>query len=187
MASRLIASRAISPLLSLIAAALFAISCKPPDQKQRRNGPPSVAEICASDAAGTKRLGDAIASVRIARLFATRDAQRLALAKLEPLLIRQLQLEPDSVTKAIAWMSASDTSRKQTANEEILEIVNRTLQMQKRYGAKSVREFEIDSYDWWYRDNLQSVLDKLSPHDVDGCRQRVWQEMFAAALEAQAR
>lgn len=165
-------------VLFAAALCLAAVACQPSTQTK---GTPAIAATgadsgCGSRGLATGALGVALAHVRAARLFATDQDQRLALAKLEPMIVRQIEAEPDSNVRRAAWLEAELPGVHKTAVADL-------------NGIKSLRApvHIHDARRERYTEYLQRVVGSVNPRFTPRCVREQWHQIFAATLEAQAR
>ena len=173
----------------VIVVALFVIcsACDRTANRASERGRTTHGVLCDSSGYMAARLGYSLALSRSARKFSTRESQRLSLARLEPLLVSLVQLEPDSTIRSDAWKRAADSGIAEGASYKLEDVFERAHEVERRDGAKSARQYLDESYEYFYHDRLEEVVKFLSPENVDACRQQVWQKAYAAALDAAAR
>lgn len=169
----------------------FAISlegCRNGDASGVRSGRAAARGACGSQRLATVALGDALAHVRAARTFADDKPQLAALARLEARLVQQIETEPDSLYRATAWGEAERAGLRDAADSERSRIDNRALTLLSRGASEEqIDRQERELHLLRYRDHMKSAVKSLDPRAPDRCAAPVWQELFALALDAQAR
>lgn len=169
------------PLLTLVACG--------PDTDARPSAaavnPPADVD-CGSQQFATVSLGEALAHVRAARVFATERGQRVALAKLEPMLVKQIEAEPDSNFRGAAWLQAETPVMQASAAAELQQIERMSDRWSGRGIDAQVEERSQRRRHERYTAHLESAVKAVDPRSPKRCAQATWQPIFEAALEAQA-
>ena len=123
-------------------------------------------EDCGSQRLATVQLGEALAHVRAARIFASRE-QRLALAHLEGAIVSQIEAEPDSNFRGAAWLQVDAKVIENDATRALQRIqrreerwLGRGIDAQVVAASAASREQEYDSH----MNAVVRAVDPRAPH-----------------------
>ncbi len=138
-------------------------------------------------------LGDALSSIRQARVFADTPERRQSLAAIEVLLVEHIEAQTDSVVREAAWSYADCPSCMRTAEAQRRAAEELASMAQTARLRDEVRQEELTRE---YRYYVERAAELLSPGTTgkkvgyapkERCASVHWRRLYSAALEAAAR